>query len=169
MPLLTTKFYVPRPRPELVLRPRLFEQLNTGLQRKLTLISAPAGFGKTMLLAAWLHQQEDNYLPSSQPAVPAEMRYSIAQIDDFIIRSPTAPTADRDSPSLKICLMTAPPPPCTVSKCANAARLNTIILSTGAFTRSPTPARSAAHSFHWLMHGGIVSIPKTRLWKPASY
>jgi len=54
----------------------LFEQLNTGLQRKLTLISAPAGFGKTMLLAAWLDQRENNYLPSRQPAVSASQRGS---------------------------------------------------------------------------------------------
>jgi len=50
-PLLTTKLYVPPVRPELVSRPRLIEQLNTGLHRKLTLISAPAGFGKTTLLS----------------------------------------------------------------------------------------------------------------------
>jgi LuxR family maltose regulon positive regulatory protein len=54
MPLLTTKLYVPRARPELVSRPRLTERLNEGLTRKLTLVSAPAGFGKTTLLAEWL-------------------------------------------------------------------------------------------------------------------
>jgi LuxR family maltose regulon positive regulatory protein len=53
-PLLTTKLYVPRARPELVSRPRLTEQLNEGLTRKLTLVSAPAGFGKTTLLSEWL-------------------------------------------------------------------------------------------------------------------
>jgi LuxR family maltose regulon positive regulatory protein len=46
-PLLTTKLYIPPPRPELVLRPRLIERLNASLNRKLTLVSAPAGFGKT--------------------------------------------------------------------------------------------------------------------------
>ena len=49
-PLLTTKLYIPPPRPNLVPRPRLIERLNVGLHRKLTLISAPAGFGKTTLL-----------------------------------------------------------------------------------------------------------------------
>jgi LuxR family maltose regulon positive regulatory protein len=53
-PLLRTKLYVPPVRPELVPRPRLIEQLNPGLQRKLTLISAPAGFGKTTLVTEWL-------------------------------------------------------------------------------------------------------------------
>lgn len=53
-PLLTTKLYKPAPRPKTVLRPRLTERLNEGLYRKLTLISAPAGFGKTTLVSEWL-------------------------------------------------------------------------------------------------------------------
>jgi LuxR family maltose regulon positive regulatory protein len=54
MPLLTTKLYVPRVRAELVSRPRLTERLNEGVTRKLTLVSAPAGFGKTTLVTEWL-------------------------------------------------------------------------------------------------------------------
>jgi len=53
-PILATKLYVPPPRPKAVLRPRLIERLNEGLHRKLTLVSAPAGFGKTTLLGEWL-------------------------------------------------------------------------------------------------------------------
>jgi len=52
-PLLTTKLYLPLPRPDLVSRPHLIDQLNVGLSCKLTLISAPAGFGKTTLLSSW--------------------------------------------------------------------------------------------------------------------
>src|SRR6266571_7295151 len=52
-PMLTTKLYIPRLRPNVVSRPRLIERLNEGLQRKLTLISAPAGFGKTTLVSEW--------------------------------------------------------------------------------------------------------------------
>jgi LuxR family maltose regulon positive regulatory protein len=52
--LLTTKLYVPRARPSLVPRPRLIERLNEGLDRKLTLISAPAGYGKTTLVGEWV-------------------------------------------------------------------------------------------------------------------
>ncbi len=55
-PLLTTKLYLPPPRPDLV--PRLIEQLNAGIHSKLTLISAPAGFGKTTLVNAWVQQAE---------------------------------------------------------------------------------------------------------------
>ena len=57
-PLLTTKLYIPSPRPDLVPRPRLIEQLNTGISRKLILISAPAGFGKSTLLSSWAAQIE---------------------------------------------------------------------------------------------------------------
>ncbi len=53
-PLLQTKLYIPPARPELVSRPRLIERLNAGLDRKLTLVSAPAGFGKTTLLSEWV-------------------------------------------------------------------------------------------------------------------
>jgi LuxR family maltose regulon positive regulatory protein len=52
--LLTTKLFIPITRPELVSRPRLIEKLNKGLHRKLTIISAPAGFGKTTLVTEWL-------------------------------------------------------------------------------------------------------------------
>ena len=58
IPLLTTKLYVPPARSNLVLRPRLTELLNDGLQRKQTLISAPAGFGKTTLVSEWLARCE---------------------------------------------------------------------------------------------------------------
>ena len=53
-PLLATKLYIPPPRPNIVLRPRLLARLNAGLPRKLTLISAPAGFGKTTLISEWI-------------------------------------------------------------------------------------------------------------------
>jgi LuxR family maltose regulon positive regulatory protein len=52
-PLLTTKLYIPPVRPDLVSRPHLIQRLNEGLDRKLTLISASAGFGKTTLLSEW--------------------------------------------------------------------------------------------------------------------
>jgi LuxR family maltose regulon positive regulatory protein len=51
--LLRTKLYVPAVRPELVPRPHLVDRLNEGLSRKLSLIAAPAGYGKTTLLSAW--------------------------------------------------------------------------------------------------------------------
>jgi LuxR family transcriptional regulator, maltose regulon positive regulatory protein len=53
-PLLVTKLYRPPPRPKGMLRPHLIERLNAGLHRNLTLLAAPAGFGKTTLLSQWL-------------------------------------------------------------------------------------------------------------------
>ena len=52
--ILRTKLFIPGTRANLVPRPRLVERLNTGLDKKLTLISAPAGFGKTTLLSEWI-------------------------------------------------------------------------------------------------------------------
>jgi LuxR family maltose regulon positive regulatory protein len=52
--ILSTKLYVPHTRQELVPRPRLIERLNEGLNRKMTLLSAPAGFGKTTLVSEWI-------------------------------------------------------------------------------------------------------------------
>ena len=53
-PVLATKLYIPPPRAKIVPRPRLIERLNEGLHRKLTIISAPAGFGKTTVLSEWI-------------------------------------------------------------------------------------------------------------------
>jgi LuxR family maltose regulon positive regulatory protein len=55
--LLKTKLYIPSVRPDLVSRQRLIDKLNKGLHRKLTLISAPAGFGKTTLVTEWLNRE----------------------------------------------------------------------------------------------------------------
>lgn len=55
-PILTTKIYVPPPRTKVVVRADLIARLNAGVQRKLTLISAPAGFGKTTLVSEWAAQ-----------------------------------------------------------------------------------------------------------------
>ena len=58
--ILATKLYIPPPRPNLVFRPRLIFQLNEGLNQTpgITLISAPAGFGKTTLISEWVTEGE---------------------------------------------------------------------------------------------------------------
>lgn len=55
-PVLATKLYIPPPRPNIVSRPRLIGRLDEGLAmgRKLSLISASAGFGKTTLISEWI-------------------------------------------------------------------------------------------------------------------
>jgi LuxR family transcriptional regulator, maltose regulon positive regulatory protein len=52
--LLETKLHIPARGHSLVVRPRLRERLDRGAQSALTLVSAPAGFGKTTLVAEWL-------------------------------------------------------------------------------------------------------------------
>ncbi|HXA59528.1 MAG TPA: hypothetical protein VNW94_10240, partial [Streptosporangiaceae bacterium] len=64
-PLLETKFYLPRSPRGLVPRPRLRERLDRGAVSRLMLVSAPAGFGKTTLLAEWL---------AAGPAAPTDER-----------------------------------------------------------------------------------------------
>ena len=56
MPVLATKLFVPPPRPQVLSRPRLIKKLNEGITagHTLTLISAPAGFGKTTVLSEWV-------------------------------------------------------------------------------------------------------------------
>ena len=58
-PILATKLYLPPRRPRIVLRPRLVERLNEGVSSgcKLTLLSAPAGFGKTTLVSEWVAER----------------------------------------------------------------------------------------------------------------
>jgi LuxR family maltose regulon positive regulatory protein len=76
--LLSTKFYIPPPRPELMLRPRLIERLNKCLHHKITLISAPVGYGKTTILSEralsrkspepiiWVSLDKDDNDPAAQ-------------------------------------------------------------------------------------------------------
>jgi LuxR family maltose regulon positive regulatory protein len=82
--LLQTKLYIPLVRSDLVPRPRLIERLNEGLQHKLTLISAPAGFGKTTLVCAWLRQIDLPVawlsLDESDSELPRFLNYTIAAL-----------------------------------------------------------------------------------------
>jgi LuxR family maltose regulon positive regulatory protein len=74
-PLLKTKLYIPplRPRERVVSRPHLIERLNAGLERsggfarKLTLISAPVGFGKTTPVSEWVANLRLEALGSVSP------------------------------------------------------------------------------------------------------
>ena len=63
--LLATKFFVPASSHPLIPRPQLTTLLKESLRRKLTLISAPAGFGKTTLLSSWVQS-----FPQDSPEAP---------------------------------------------------------------------------------------------------
>ncbi|MFL5625895.1 MAG: LuxR C-terminal-related transcriptional regulator, partial [Ktedonobacteraceae bacterium] len=61
--LLSTKLALPRPHPSLVPRGSLLARLNEGLEHKLTLLSAPAGFGKTTLVSEWIASRDERQDP----------------------------------------------------------------------------------------------------------
>ncbi len=85
--LLVTKLYFPAARPARVRRPRLVERLETGLQGPLTLLSAPAGYGKSTLMAEWRATPE-NQMPAAWVSLDAGdnnlitfLRYVAAALD----------------------------------------------------------------------------------------
>jgi LuxR family maltose regulon positive regulatory protein len=80
VPVLATKLYIPPPPPKVVSRPRLLEILNEGLLtgRAITLVSAPAGFGKTTLIAEWIAS-------SRRPAVWLSLDESDHDLARFLI------------------------------------------------------------------------------------
>ena len=109
--LVTSKLFIPPLRSSLVARPRLVELLNEGLEarHKLTLISAPAGFGKTTLVLDWLRQKK---LPAAwlsldetdndPPRFLAYLAASFQQVDERIgaplqsgLQSPQAPPVEQ--------------------------------------------------------------------------
>jgi LuxR family maltose regulon positive regulatory protein len=108
MSLLATKLHVPPLRPQRVARPRLIQRLDEGLRlgQRLTLISAPAGFGKTTLLSEWIHHRRAHVAWVSLDAGdndPARfLSYVIAAIQTL------HPDAGCDSLAL---LRSAQPPP----------------------------------------------------------
>jgi LuxR family maltose regulon positive regulatory protein len=72
--VLRTKLFIPPLRPEVVPRPRLFARLDRVLSRKLALISAPAGFGKSTLVSSWIFDSRFPILdfgPANAPREPS--------------------------------------------------------------------------------------------------
>lgn len=84
--ILTSKLYRPRPRPRQISRPRLQERLNHAFHTPLTIIVAPAGFGKTSLLAEWLAGQQAEPRNNSQAANPAIAWLSLDAADNDRVR-----------------------------------------------------------------------------------
>ncbi len=83
-PLLTTKLYIPQARSNLLARPGLIKRLSDGIDRKLTLISAPAGFGKTTLLSAWRTASPDSNTPMAWVSLD-EADNDLTRFWDYII------------------------------------------------------------------------------------
>jgi ATP/maltotriose-dependent transcriptional regulator MalT len=106
LPLLATKLFVPRPRPDLVPRPRLLARLDAGLDvSQRSLLSAPAGAGKTSLLAAWVAGLDRPVawltLDERDQAAGQVLRYLVAALQTI------APTCGRGA----LAWLEAPQPP----------------------------------------------------------
>jgi len=82
--VLVTKLFVPSTRAKLVHRTSLIERMNDGLDRKLTLLSAPAGFGKTTLVSHWVENLRDNNEIESHPIKVAWL--SLEKTDNDLAR-----------------------------------------------------------------------------------
>lgn len=124
--LLASKVRIPTLRPSLVPRPRLVRLLNDGLQpsRRLTLVSAPPGFGKTTLLVDWLHQidtpaawlslgEDDNDLPRFISYLAAAFQVVDEDVGSSLLsasRSPQLPAIEKALAALlnEIALRTQP-------------------------------------------------------------
>jgi LuxR family maltose regulon positive regulatory protein len=88
-PLLQTKLTVPTPRPNLVSRPLLVKRITQAVEEgnKLTLISAPAGFGKTTLLSEWIQQLDMEIGDAAEAVAFAKVAWlSLDEADDDFSR-----------------------------------------------------------------------------------
>jgi LuxR family maltose regulon positive regulatory protein len=89
-PILTTKLYIPKPRTNIIHRRHLVERLESGLSGKLTLLSAPPGFGKTTLLSDWIastdHLTAWVSLDSQDNDLNRFFRYLISALETIGIR-----------------------------------------------------------------------------------
>src|SRR5512137_2799852 len=102
-PLLLTKLHIPAARPNLVARPRLVARLAEGLRlaRRLTLVSAPPGFGKTTLIQDWItssdHRAAWLTLDEGDNDPARFMRYLVAALgrpDERVGRAPPGAAFD---------------------------------------------------------------------------
>ncbi|MCB9006296.1 MAG: hypothetical protein H6656_02770 [Ardenticatenaceae bacterium] len=91
--LLQTKLFKPRIQGSFVPRPRLMAALNKGLPGKVTLVSAPAGFGKTTLVSSWLQEANQTAAWLSLDALDDEparfLRYFLASLEKVTAVDPT--------------------------------------------------------------------------------
>jgi LuxR family transcriptional regulator, maltose regulon positive regulatory protein len=109
LPLLATKLFVPRPRPDLVRRPRLLDRLHDGLRTATcTVLSAPAGAGKTSLLAAWAAELDRPVawlaLDERDQDVALFLRYLLAALRVVV---PTRRTYPADGPPVPEAVLTS--------------------------------------------------------------
>ncbi len=108
--MLQTKLYIPSPRPHLVLRQRLLDKLDGAREAKLTLISAPAGYGKTTLLSTWARERD---LPAAWLSLDADDN-DPARFLIYVATALQAIAPEAGQLSLAMLFSTPPPPINTV-------------------------------------------------------
>ena len=113
-PLSAAKLRRPRTTAPLIIRPRLLDALTGGLNRALTLVSAPAGYGKTTIVSQWLDSvhlpwvwlsldERDSNLPTFLSYLVAAVRTiypDAGQTCELLLRAPNLPSPDRLAVSL---------------------------------------------------------------------
>ena len=109
-PLLATKLFAPPPPPRSVERQQLMQRLDVGLQGKLTLVCAPAGFGKSTLLGAWVQACEH---PSAWLSLDESDR-DPNQFAAYLTASLRSVSADLGDGALALAQARPRPPPETV-------------------------------------------------------
>ena len=105
-PLLETKLYVPPLQSAWISRTRLLNRLNEGFERKFTLLSAPAGYGKTTLLVEWIHQ---NKIPVAWFSVD-QRDNDLTQFLTYVIAGLQTLDAEIGKAALKMLQSPQPPP-----------------------------------------------------------
>ena len=108
--LLATKLFAPPPGPRDVQRQRLTQRLDAGLQGRLTLVCAPAGFGKSTLLGAWVQACEH---PSAWLSLDEGDR-DPNQFAAYLTASLRSVSADLGDGALALAQARPRPPPATV-------------------------------------------------------
>ena len=122
--LLRTKLAIPSARTELVTRPRLSEKLDTGLGQSLSLICAPAGFGKTTLLSNWISSETGRTLPLAWLSLDEDDNEP-GRFLSYLICA-LAKVVSIEAEELLALLYTAQPPPPKVILTALISRLETL-------------------------------------------
>ncbi len=108
-PILETKLYIPQAHPNLVPRPRLSKRLKEGLGRKLTLISAPARFGKTTFSSEWRMMHSGDEYPVSWTSLDEDDNGPARFLSYFVAAQQTT-KSDIGEPALASLRSPQPPP-----------------------------------------------------------
>ena len=114
VPILATKLFAPELRPNSLPRDHLIEQLNEGLSGKLTVVSAPAGYGKSTLVGQWLANSQRPYawltVDERDNDLHRFLYYLVAALQAVASQQPTSNVQKNEFGSAVLALLNSPPP-----------------------------------------------------------